>query len=296
LVGAIHEKARIVKDGNVITAGGVTSGIDFGLSVVAEIAGEAVAQAIQLGIEYDPEPPFKCGHPDRAPDDVRRAVFPRYESPAATSKIFAPRSRRVDNTIRRNGRSAKATCREMTPARREETFGVKTITPMAVGRLAALVVVVLGLIRPTIAQQPSQAQINAIRQACRNDYQTYCASVPTGGSAALACLQQNAQSLSGQCQKAVSAVGGSAPSAEGQRPASPPAAPTPTAPASRTPPPPLSPRQEAMLLRRSCGPDYRAYCSDVPPGGGRIIACLEENGPSLSRQCRLALMSARQGR
>jgi cyclohexyl-isocyanide hydratase len=49
LVGATHEKARVVKDGNVITAGGVTSGIDFGLSVVAEIAGEATAQAIQLG-------------------------------------------------------------------------------------------------------------------------------------------------------------------------------------------------------------------------------------------------------
>ena len=55
LVGATHEKARVVKDGNVITAGGVTSGIDFGLSVVAEIAGETVAQAIQLGIEYDPD-------------------------------------------------------------------------------------------------------------------------------------------------------------------------------------------------------------------------------------------------
>lgn len=53
LVGATYEKARIVKDGNVITAGGVTSGIDFGLSVVAEIAGETVAQTIQLGIEYE---------------------------------------------------------------------------------------------------------------------------------------------------------------------------------------------------------------------------------------------------
>ena len=79
LVGATYEKARIVKDGNVITAGGVTSGIDFGLSVVAEIAGEQVAQAIQLGIEYDPAPPFHSGHPDRAPDAVKAAVFPRYE-------------------------------------------------------------------------------------------------------------------------------------------------------------------------------------------------------------------------
>jgi len=80
LVGATHEKARIVKDGNVITAGGVTSGIDFGLSMVAEIAGEPVAQAIQLSIEYDPKPPFNAGHPDRAPDTVQHAVFPRYEN------------------------------------------------------------------------------------------------------------------------------------------------------------------------------------------------------------------------
>ena len=61
LVGATHEKARVVKDGNVITAGGVTSGIDFGLSVVAEIAGETAARTIQLGIEYDPAPPFDFG-------------------------------------------------------------------------------------------------------------------------------------------------------------------------------------------------------------------------------------------
>jgi cyclohexyl-isocyanide hydratase len=83
LVGATHEKARVVKDGNVITAGGVTSGIDFGLSVVAELAGEGVAQAIQLGIEYDPAPPFGSGHPDRAPDAIKAAVFPRYEQARA---------------------------------------------------------------------------------------------------------------------------------------------------------------------------------------------------------------------
>jgi cyclohexyl-isocyanide hydratase len=80
LVGATYEKARVVKDGNVITAGGVTSGIDFGLSVVAEIAGETTAQAIQLGIEYDPAPPFDSGHPDRAPADVLKSVLSsRYE-------------------------------------------------------------------------------------------------------------------------------------------------------------------------------------------------------------------------
>src|SRR6476469_9787150 len=80
LVGATHEKARVVKDGNVITAGGVTSGIDFGLHIVSEIAGEQVAQAVQLGLEYDPNPPFNCGHPDRASSTVRTMVAPRYES------------------------------------------------------------------------------------------------------------------------------------------------------------------------------------------------------------------------
>ena len=75
LVGATHEKARVVKDGNVITAGGVTSGIDFALSVVAEVAGETTARTIQLGIEYDPAPPFDSGHPDRAPTAIKSALL-----------------------------------------------------------------------------------------------------------------------------------------------------------------------------------------------------------------------------
>ena len=79
LVGATHEKARVVKDGNVITAGGVTAGIDFGLSVVAEIAGESVARRIQLGLEYDPAPPFDSGHPDRAPSIKLALLAGRYD-------------------------------------------------------------------------------------------------------------------------------------------------------------------------------------------------------------------------
>ena len=78
LFGATYEKARVVKDGNLITAGGVTAGIDFGLRVVAEIAGDAVAQTIQVGLEYDPDPPFS-GNPDRAPASVKAALAPRYE-------------------------------------------------------------------------------------------------------------------------------------------------------------------------------------------------------------------------
>jgi cyclohexyl-isocyanide hydratase len=83
LVGATHEKRRVVRDGNVITAGGVTSGIDFGLQVVADIAGDEVAQSIQLGLEYDPDPPFASGHPDRASAPVRSMVSPRYEKARA---------------------------------------------------------------------------------------------------------------------------------------------------------------------------------------------------------------------
>ena len=79
LVGATHEKARVVKDGNLITAGGVTSGIDFGLSVVAEVAGETAARTIQLGIEYDPAPPFDGGDPDRAPPAIKSVLTDRYE-------------------------------------------------------------------------------------------------------------------------------------------------------------------------------------------------------------------------
>ena len=83
LVGATYTKARVVRDGNVITAGGVTAGIDFGLSVVAEIAGEKAARAIQLAIEYDPAPPFDSGHPDRAPPAVTLALSGRYAKTAS---------------------------------------------------------------------------------------------------------------------------------------------------------------------------------------------------------------------
>ncbi len=64
--GARPVRRRVVVDRNRITAGGVTAGIDFGLRLVADLAGEALAQAIQLRLEYDPHPPFAGGHPDSA--------------------------------------------------------------------------------------------------------------------------------------------------------------------------------------------------------------------------------------
>ncbi|NRD89614.1 thiamine biosynthesis protein ThiJ [Sphingopyxis sp. BSNA05] len=81
--GATHEKARVVKDGNIITAGGVTSGIDFALTVVAEIAGQQWAESIQLSLEYDPHPPFDSGHPDVADPDLLAALLDRVYEKAA---------------------------------------------------------------------------------------------------------------------------------------------------------------------------------------------------------------------
>jgi transcriptional regulator GlxA family with amidase domain len=72
--GAIPDPARVVRDGNVITGGGVTAGIDFALSVVAELAGPETAQAIQLRIEYAPAPPFDAGLPETAPHKILARV------------------------------------------------------------------------------------------------------------------------------------------------------------------------------------------------------------------------------
>jgi hypothetical protein len=72
--GAIPDPARVVRDGNVITGGGVTAGIDFALAVVAELAGPETAQAIQLRIEYAPAPPFDAGLPETAPPEILARV------------------------------------------------------------------------------------------------------------------------------------------------------------------------------------------------------------------------------
>ncbi|PTB21916.1 dimethylglycine dehydrogenase [Trinickia symbiotica] len=69
-LGAIPVHGRVVQDGNLITGGGVTAGIDFALSVAAELAGQQEAQAIQLELEYAPAPPFDAGSPQTAPRSV----------------------------------------------------------------------------------------------------------------------------------------------------------------------------------------------------------------------------------
>lgn len=72
--GAVPTQGRVVRDGNLMTGGGVTAGIDFALALVAELAGVETAQAIQLQLEYAPEPPFDAGTPRTAPGAVLAAV------------------------------------------------------------------------------------------------------------------------------------------------------------------------------------------------------------------------------
>ena len=72
--GAIPDARRVVRDGNIITGGGVTAGIDFALTLVAELAGPAVAHSIQLSLEYAPAPPFDAGRPETASPEILERV------------------------------------------------------------------------------------------------------------------------------------------------------------------------------------------------------------------------------
>ena len=75
--GAIPTQGRVVRDGKLITGGGVTAGIDFALTLIAELAGREAAEAIQLNLEYAPAPPFDAGMPETAPEAVLAAVRTR---------------------------------------------------------------------------------------------------------------------------------------------------------------------------------------------------------------------------
>ncbi|KVQ08974.1 dimethylglycine dehydrogenase [Burkholderia ubonensis] len=76
-LGAVPVRERVVRDGNLFTGGGVTAGIDFALTIAAELAGDEEAQAIQLELEYAPAPPFDAGSPDTAPAGVVTRVRER---------------------------------------------------------------------------------------------------------------------------------------------------------------------------------------------------------------------------
>jgi len=140
------------------------------------------------------------------------------------------------------------------------------------------------------AKKPGGAQVAAIRSACRSDYQKVCAGVPTGGAAALQCLEQNKSKVSPACEQAVNAANGgnAAPAAGGAAATaatgSPGAAPA-AAPAPVLVLRPMRPREELFVLRSACGGDVRALCGGIAPGGGRIVQCLATQAASLSPAC-----------
>lgn len=187
--------------------------------------------------------------------------------------------------------------------------------------LAAFAILAAGAAQ---AQQPSQAQRNAIKQNCRSDYMSYCSSVPPGGKASFQCLEKNAANLSPACKQAVAVVSGAgAAPAPAAAPPAPPAsaapAPTPAvtpasavptpiatpAPASAVPtpapaaapPPPaahVTPREALRMLRYNCGYDLGRYCNDVPFGAGRIIQCLAAHKDALTPECSGTLSALQQ--
>jgi len=93
--GAIPVQARVVRDGTLMTGGGVTAGVDFALTLVAELAGREVAEAIQLNLEYAPAPPFDSGRPDAAAPEVTAMVRAR------GAKLRADRERLVAEAAQR---------------------------------------------------------------------------------------------------------------------------------------------------------------------------------------------------
>ena len=138
---------------------------------------------------------------------------------------------------------------------------------------AGIAALALAMVDLAFAQQPTPAQQNAIRQSCRSDFQTLCAGVQPGGSAALQCLEQNAASVSPGCRQAVAAVGGGGSGSSGA--------------------PRMTMREELMLTRELCGPEFRSYCANVQLGGGRAMQCLEANAAYLSARCKGALAEIR---
>jgi cyclohexyl-isocyanide hydratase len=96
-LGAIPVRERVVRDGNLLTGGGVTAGIDFALTLAEELVGAEEAQAIQLQLEYAPAPPFDAGSPESAP----RAVVETVKERAAAN--LAARGKIVERVAERLG-------------------------------------------------------------------------------------------------------------------------------------------------------------------------------------------------
>ena len=100
--------ARVERDGHVITGGGVTAGIDFALVLLAELCGEAHAQAVQLTLEYAPDPPFHAGRPETAPPDVLARVEARLAPLAGARRTAAAAAARALEGLERASATLEA--------------------------------------------------------------------------------------------------------------------------------------------------------------------------------------------
>ncbi len=92
IFGAIADPSRVVRDGNIITGGGITAGMDFALTLIGELAGEDVAEDIQLSLEYAPDPPFDAGRPDTAPAALLSKTAARLREHMPAYRIVAARA------------------------------------------------------------------------------------------------------------------------------------------------------------------------------------------------------------
>ena len=163
---------------------------------------------------------------------------------------------------------------------------------------------------PALAQAPTEAQREAIKSECRNDYIAHCSSVPPGGEASLQCLQKNMSSLSSSCAGAVRAV--EAPAAAAPKTeAAPAAAKTEPAPATTTTKPAAAataaPKAapstmakqpssaQISAIRSACRSDYPKVCAGVPTGGAPALQCLEKNKSKVSAACEKAISAASGG-
>ena len=159
---------------------------------------------------------------------------------------------------------------------------------------------------------PTAAQKHAIRSNCVSDYRAHCSSVPTGGMAALVCLEQHIDMLSPACQSAVRAVDGGSKSTTATVNATPAAnetsaktaAESASTPKSQTASkaasqtsigatrPALPFLHELRIAARACAADFRRFCPNLPLGHGNAIFCLKVHGPKLAPPCRAALTEA----
>lgn len=148
---------------------------------------------------------------------------------------------------------------------------------------AAALTLALGQLTAAQAQAPTTAQRNAIRQSCASDYQSMCQGVPTGGSAALACLRAHTDSLSPSCQSAIGALSGGG---QQQQPLQQPQ----QQPQQQ---PRYAPAPTAGRPAQACRGDFLQFCQGVRPGGGRALMCLRQHAAELSPDCQASLQSLR---